>query len=54
MPTCKKCWKTYYDPYIATAYCSKQCENGDDKNNKDVEDLFDKLFKNANNNDLMK
>jgi hypothetical protein len=23
---CKNCWKTYYNPYVVSEYCSKKCE----------------------------
>lgn len=44
MPICKKCWKTYYNPYVATSYCSKQCEESDGKNNKAAADIINELF----------
>jgi hypothetical protein len=42
---CKNCWKEFYNPFINSKYCSKECENKVSEPTWVVKDLFDLMNK---------
>ena len=40
---CKNCWKEFYNPFVSSNYCSKECEKQLSEPVGVVKDLFDLL-----------